>query len=82
MIKLQKGLIKMENIGKSFSKAFADIKLVKSFEKDIDYIKGKHDIESIWHSQYSGCFAFYRSSGIRAITSRLYNEMKEKKIND
>lgn len=59
----------------SFSKFFSNIKLVKSFKDTTDYITGKHDIESIW-SDSNNVYAFYRSSGLRPITSGLFNKMK------
>ena len=58
--------------GQAFSKTFSHIKLVKKIEED-----KIESIRSIWKDDYS-YYAFFISSGLRAITNRLANEILTK----
>ena len=62
----------------AFSKVFPNLILKRSFAGTYDYEVGMHDIESIWQCNKTGyLFAYYRSSGLRCITSNLFNAMEK-----
>lgn len=58
--------------GTPFSNFHRDITFVCSLRED-----PCHDIEDLWRCR-DGYFAYYRYSGLRAITFRLFNELFNK----
>jgi hypothetical protein len=59
-----------------FSKYFSTIVLKRSFKGTYSYETGKSAIESVWYCNKTGTlYAYYRSSGLRAISTSLYVEM-------
>jgi hypothetical protein len=63
--------------GKSFSKFFSNIKCKRDLSETKAYLSNKIDVSSIWWNCGGNgeCFGFYRESGLRSITAKLYNDL-------
>lgn len=59
------------SIGSSFSKFHNDIKLKHYLKPDLS-----HDVETIWIGN-DGYYAFFHTSGLRAISNELYDKLKK-----